>query len=124
MILVYNIQTTPNVIIAISIAFSLKVLAAPFKWKRGGNKKQSGIQQTEPIMETNLSRSAEPMMATSAQKNTIPNLNTFFDHLTTGFRFPDLVKTPVSTILMAGKICKGIDKQMASAYNPWIALTK
>lgn len=56
-------------------------------------------------------------MATAAHKSTKKNRNTFFCHLTRVLYFPDRVKMPVSMIRMAGKSCRGIERQMATEYR-------
>lgn len=50
-------EDIPNTIRKISPALWRQLTAIAFMWKRGGNKKPRGMQQAEPTMETNLSRS-------------------------------------------------------------------
>lgn len=85
--------------------------------------KQSGTQQSDPTKDTNLSKSPDPAIAIHAHNNTNTNRNTFFCHFTIVLCLPERVNNPFSIIRIAGNNCNGIDKQIASAYNPCTVFT-
>ncbi len=75
--------------------------------------KVKGIQAKFPTNATNLSRLSEPPQAMSAHRATMKNRNIFFCHLMYGLYFPLFVNSAFSVILIAGKICNGVDNRMA-----------